>query len=86
MMEMILDGAGAIDAVIAVALPATPRVAFYGVLSGAALVAILLEHSRRRVAHLPRRRARPPPSPFRMGSSHPSMSGRATCSFKGPRP
>ncbi|MEC8083063.1 MAG: hypothetical protein VX146_00715, partial [Pseudomonadota bacterium] len=36
MMEMILEGAGAIDAAIAVALPATPRVAFYGVLSGAA--------------------------------------------------
>ena len=33
---VILDGAGAIDAAIAVALPATPRVAFYGVLSGAA--------------------------------------------------
>ncbi len=53
MMEMILDGAGAIDAAIAVALPATPRVAFYGVLSGAASMGLYaVAANQRKIAEL----------------------------------
>ncbi|MEC8135301.1 MAG: hypothetical protein VX107_03990 [Pseudomonadota bacterium] len=53
MIEMILDAAGAIDAAIAVALPATPRVAFYGVLSGAASMGLYaVAANQRKIAEL----------------------------------
>ena len=53
MLEMILNSAGAIDAAIAVALPATPRVAFYGVLSGAAAMGLYaVAANQRKIAEL----------------------------------
>ena len=53
MMETILDAVGAIDAAIAAALPATPRVALYGLLSGAASMGLYaVTANQRKIAEL----------------------------------